>query len=71
MAEQETTLNFGRIFCNYIRPTKAGNKINVPVLDKNASHFVNVILTPGETVDLISALQDTLNNLKKGVVSPP
>lgn len=59
MAEMEKS-NFGRIFNNYIRPTKNGNKINVPVLCGSPSVFVNVILTRGECIDLISALQENL-----------
>ncbi len=62
--------NFGKIFNRYIRLTKNGDKVNIPVLCGSPSTFVNVILSPGETIDLISALQDVLSNLKKGVVTP-
>ena len=59
---------YGRIFRRYIRPTKSGEKINIPVLAGKDpdSFFVNVIQTPGETLDLISALQDALESIKKG-----
>jgi len=66
MAENSTQTNFGRIFRNYVRPTKNGDKVNLPVLCGSPSTFVNVILSPGETVDLISALQNALNTITKG-----
>lgn len=57
--------NFGRIFCNYIRPTQKGDKINLPVLCGSPSVFVNVILTRGMTIDLISALQENIAKLEE------
>lgn len=59
--------NFGKIFRRYIRLTKSGDKVNIPVLCGSPSVFVNCYLTKGETLDLIDALNGVLlNEHKKG-----
>lgn len=66
MADKE--IIFGRIFRRYVGTNQKGNRVRIPVTfgDPASPTYVNCFLTMGETIDLISALEDAIETIKEG-----
>lgn len=59
---------FGTIYRRYVGTNLKGNRVRIPVTfgDPSSPSYVNCFLTEGETIDLISALEDALETIRKG-----
>ena len=67
VSNSSTPIVYGKIFRRYVQPNLKRTHVRIPVTygTPDNPQRVNVFLTEGEVIDLISALKDAVEELHK------